>query len=538
MSKKHILLFEAFTSKTISKTINFLDKQVGKEERNIFLQSLNAIKDSYDLPISNIDDIYFEYLGKKDAMLVKNDSLVSNPDGIFCLKFWFSIDKGYQGYTYTGNTIKEKNKSSDGISFNDLRSLGIDSGTVYKINDLSNIKTGDKLVGIFSASRRDDYQIATAYRSDRGDVFAIQKFADGTKPSSDDDDKWKKYGPLSWKIGNNNRKNDDNINLCHYIDDGSTLNIDGLKLSDKADPMEFNLPLKDKSPRSWDERYNSITPDGLSISDFAIILYYDKLVSSEMKRPSDIIKSREEMKRGSYAFMENDAIRKANIDRYFDKICTGFGLDYKHDLNPKNLQRILNRLLGGKMSIYYIGWKDSTQNLYNLIESIGNLITAYNDLDIKTRDFSKLEDDEKNLIERRYKSSLLTIKKIYENRSSIKYITKCNDIIDKLKVEKKYEEAKLVERIISIGSYISDKISSMSIDNLNDLRLIDLKISSIRSLLTNKDLKFGRCIISFIENLEYTDNDSYYSVSSIKESDMIEENKRIDVIERYIKSIL
>jgi hypothetical protein len=45
--------------------------------------------------------VIFEYLGKKDAILVRSKSEVNNPDGIFCLKFWFSIDKGiYWIYIY------------------------------------------------------------------------------------------------------------------------------------------------------------------------------------------------------------------------------------------------------------------------------------------------------------------------------------------------------------------------------------------------------------------------------------------------------
>lgn len=547
MSKnKYILLFEAFSARTISKTLAFLNKEVGKEQKNAFLNAIKRLQDSYDLPIDKIDDSCLEYLGKRDAVMIKNDEPVSNPDGIYCLKFWFSLDKGYKGYTYTGNTIKSKvskprRLTSENITIKDLEGVGITSGSITTLSgDISHLKTGDKIVGIFNDDIEELFQIATAFVGRNGQRFAIQNYTSGGAP---EEGNWKQYGRSSWNIsGSDGYKGDDNHKLAKYVDDGKELNINGVKIGEPTKPpeptvdvMEFNLPMRRKDPKSWwtDSFDSIVNMTDIDTSDFAIILYYDKLYSSIGERPSILRKAREEEKTGAYALLKNEEIKQANINRYMDSVCDGLGLNYNNELSPRNLQKLVVKVLNGNLALMYIGFRDANSRLQRLISDIAYLLDEYQSCS------KPLSGRQKERVDERYQSLTRRIKDYYSDNTLSLDKDRTKELIKMLGDNNKEEELKIFQRILSIGDYITTSLISNPINTIEDLRLIDIKLNTIRNIMGNDYLRLTSYVRNTLDALRNDSGDAYYYINKVKENEGYEKaNARLDLLERYIKSIL
>jgi len=555
---KHILLFEAFNARTISKTISYLDKEVGKKEREKFISSLRDLKDRYDLPIDKIDDSYFDYLSKKDALEVRTNQMVDNPDGIYCLKFWFSTTKGFTGHTYTGNVIKKKVEQrrspsgrSESIDIKDLNDAGITSGTITTLgNSLRELNTGDQIVGIFSSEWEKPFQLATAFvtRNSRGEptgYYAIQDTCSGSNPDVRNDNEWRVYGRYSWNIGSSSgTRQSDNHKLGKYTNDGSKLNVDGVDVFDVTkkevviteNPMEFNLPMSGKAARSWwTDSYNSIDLDSFEKSDFAIILYYDKLYDSAVmgKSPSSIKRKREQEKSGAYALLDNESIKRENINRYMDALCKGLGLDYENELSPRNLQKLITKLLNGRLSLYFIGYKEANSRVNRIIQDITYLVNEYNDQP------KPLSGRGKERVKERYDILSNRIKDYYNDPTYTASRDASNRLLEKLKKNGKEDEYKIFERILLIGDHINNSLLSNPINTLEDMRLVHIKINSIATVMNNDYLALTRSMRDTLENLIYDEDNSYYYLCRIKEGEGFEKaNARVDLIERYVKSIL
>ena len=100
---RYLKLFEAFEAQALSKVIKFLTKKVGKNSSNTFKNKLKNIMDIYDIPLDKIKESNVKYLSKKQAIKIDSTEDVDNRFGIYCIKFWFSLENGYIGYTGVGN---------------------------------------------------------------------------------------------------------------------------------------------------------------------------------------------------------------------------------------------------------------------------------------------------------------------------------------------------------------------------------------------------------------------------------------------------
>ena len=537
--KKHIMVFEAFTSKTLSKTTSFLNKEIGKESSNDFLRILRSIGTGYDIPIDKINDNNLEYLTKRDAVNVRK----IDSEDIYCLKFWFSIDNGYLGYTYTGNIVKKEtinNDKSKKLTFSDLETLNIKTGKVITLDrSLSSLNTGDKVIGIFSDEiRGNEPDLATVFINDEK-YYAIQNSASGSSPDCPDSN-WDMYGKYTWYIGKESSgKASDNFKLSKYIDDGSILSIDSIQIDGKEvektdNILEFNLPLSGKRPTSWSGSYDSISLSEFESADFAIIFYIGDIINSELEKPSKLKSKREDSRKNAAALLDNESIKQANIERYISIISKGFGLNYGDELNPKNLQKIVGKLLNRNLSLYNIGWKEETrESLSYFINDISNIIIEYKSWKENPTDRAQ------ERIERRYDNIAQKINRIYNGANSIRDNKKINDILSRLEEEGLNEEYKICDRILNIGNYIYNSIMSKPINTIEDLSIIKIKIESIFNLLNDDHLRLTRTVSDFLSNLRYNDNDSYTYISSISKEEGFEiTNKKIDKVENYIKSIL
>lgn len=98
---RYLQLFEKFNSKSISKTLSFIKKEVGQKSADAFLQQLRILsnKNAQDYPIAidKISDDDIQYMSALKAIYYTEPS--ENP--IHSLKFWFSLENGYLGTSMT-----------------------------------------------------------------------------------------------------------------------------------------------------------------------------------------------------------------------------------------------------------------------------------------------------------------------------------------------------------------------------------------------------------------------------------------------------
>lgn len=91
---KHIKLFEAFGSKSVSAIEKFL-KQLDNQDRDEFVNFLKSISERRDIPLSNFKGEYVKSL----------TAIKMNIEGQELIKFWFSVDEGFIGATLTKRYI-------------------------------------------------------------------------------------------------------------------------------------------------------------------------------------------------------------------------------------------------------------------------------------------------------------------------------------------------------------------------------------------------------------------------------------------------
>lgn len=126
----HILLFEAFESKILSNTFNFLKNKIGKSKSLEFIKSIKELLNYYDIPLDEISDDDLEYLPTSKSLKISTpDRWEKNSYNIYCFKFWFSIDKGYLGHTEIGNEKIIENPSKQVFKDSDF-------GIILKLDDI------------------------------------------------------------------------------------------------------------------------------------------------------------------------------------------------------------------------------------------------------------------------------------------------------------------------------------------------------------------------------------------------------------------
>jgi hypothetical protein len=550
---RKLLLYEAFTAKSIVKTIGFLKKNVGDEGTQEFISALKDMRTAFDISIDKIDDQYMDYMGKKDALAIsgKTDD-PEDKEGIFCLKFWFSTELGFLGYTGTGNTefkfndpeliirLKQNGIPTPSI----LESIGIKSGVVTPLGDdddmFQDLKTGDTIVGYFDEDRKDSrFSKATIFVDKRHDdrifVYAIQDVTDGNTPENEG---WEQYGSYGHVIYTYNRgKRDDCRDICLYTNDDSPLKLGNEILGDDANnPLKHNLPFdKYKHITDWNvESHRSMSTAKLKKADFAIILYVNDLKKSDLVKPSTVMSYREKSKEGASRLLTNDEYRAINLQRYVEHIAKSIGISAK-DINFKNLEKLPKSLLAGKFALVALKGTDVIRKLNSFIDSTNNLFKTYKayqesggevDLDYYFDDFKRL-----------YFS---VMRDNNHHRYDVNY-NECIRVLDESGHRNTERVKGLLAKIISIGEMIQQYIGSEPITTPTHLKMLKFKLDNIRDVSTTDEFGIDGRLDYWIDHLHYADSDSPVSDAerllnhSDEQLQTYEEN--LDNLSTYIRSL-
>ena len=472
---KHLLLYEAFKSKGISKTLKYLsDENIDKTS---FLNDLKMFMDNYDIPISDITDENIHYMNRRKAKDVKKPDgyEIMNPYRVYTLKFWFSVSDGYLGSTVISD---ERPNLMNSLSEKDISRLEKEGlkGSFIKLRneDLKELKTGDIIVARFGGSI-----ITKATIFIEGNrIYAIQNIYSGALPYSSS---WMKYGNYSWSIGRVGRIGNDTRDLHLF--------------KEEVSKDEFILT-------RWS---NSL--DILKDSDFCLVIYLDELAGYESV--SDIRSIRKDSKSGALALMSPDEIKVANYERYMIGILKSMGFEKDSNFEDlKNLQKITEKVIVGDWALFSILLDEP---------GLGNILNFSNV--IKGGDINKLIDVYKYII-----SSNKTCKRRYNESSK-----RVNRLVNE-------QSKEIIKMYYDLSSKINKKVKKYNLETLGDLLLIYYKLNSLQRFLRS-DIEISRGLYRILYNFSYNDGDINTGVEMLNNSDGELDKKTHASIDRFIEKL-
>ena len=541
---KYLMLFEAFEASALSKMMIFLKDKTDNNSKNMFRDRLKSLTTQLDIPIDKIKDKDIKYLNRNQALKLKSDD---DDVSLYCLKFWFSLDDGYLGFTGTGNKTmdfndyiqgrrrrgsEEKNEPFTNRQLDYIKDdLGIKTGTLEPVKNYEKIEHGQLVIGIFSDDddSLDRLGLAKIWK-ENDHLYAIQNVADGGSPESDvDGQNWIDYrqeNPIfrsSWSLDNVHHPGSDHCKLHIYEPSDEPLKLIGAKEEETDNPLNFNLPVnRDYNLREWGDTDFSIDDyKKIDKSDFSIVLMIDDIIKSVETKVGDVRKSRKESKEGATSLMSDSQIKEANVKRYLQILVSKMGI--KTDTsNLQNLQRLVLKSICGDfafISIYKS--RPGFDSLDAIINSIYNIMNTDSDIDKK----SYLERATEN-----YKVL---------NKRSDEYKKKYSMSLEVIKESNNPKLNELIDIIIKIGQKINKYLLSQNIQSIEDLRMVVVKLQSIRVLSEQGEFKFEGSAKRILNNF-YDDGDvEYYCRPDNYTENEIDINiSRAKQLERYVDSLL
>jgi hypothetical protein len=537
---KYLKFYEAFQSKGIGNTLKFLKDKVGKQSSDSFINSLRDFMTGVDFPIDKLSDSNIKYLSAKKAIQLRCESPVTNERGIWVIKYWFSIEKGFLGYTATGNKEEKEIESSDNnqnglrdtISFTDrdiqyIKDRITPTGEIWKVLDYNKLQTGDTVIGEFDSS----IGIAKIFvdMSDGRRTYVVQSVASGSTPNSSDFRNYTQYGSLTWWIFDNTEMGSDHRKLhywrqssdeLHYVEPPKEESSEE-KEEKTENPLVWNLPLSNRLAFSRWGRGSSIgTTKDINEADFALVLYFDELINPEsdailFEKPSETKQQRRTEKEGATKLMSDAEIKKMNIERYIKKLVSNLNIT---DTEFSDLKKVVNKHLAQEFSYFSIylqrpDWSDLsdfTDYLYQVIDD--------ND---KEYYLNRVKDMYKRKTENYYNHYLRfqEAKKVIVGNNELK---------------------KIFDELYKLGNTIYQYINKMEIKSIDDLWLVRKKIHAIYDYMKMNRNQLDYKSREVINSLRYSDEIDYY-FSQYKDSynseDYNSDLQKIKRIETFLKSL-
>jgi hypothetical protein len=547
---KYLMLFEAFESNALSKMMKFLKSKVDGNSKDRFRDKLRTLINQLSIPIDKISDKDVKYLNRNQAIKLKNEQHINGDNGLYCLKFWFSLESGYLGFTGTGNKTmdfkeyiegnrrrrtSEKNEPFNDRELNYIKNeLDIKTGTLEPVKDYERIQHGQLVIGIFSDDEDNIDRLGLAKIWKENDtLFAIQNVASGGSPDNDiDGQNWRDYRQenslftSSWSLDSTYSPGSDHKKLHIYTPSDEPIQILGVKEKEEepkeiGSPFDFNLPvnryynLSEWGDTSWSmDDYKSVER-----SDFAIVLMVDDVIKSVETKVADVKKSREESREGATQLMSNNQIKEANVKRYLQALVSKMGI--KTDTsNLQNLQKLVLKVACndfGFISIYLD--RPAFDNLDSIIKSIFNIIKNEN------------ENDKKYYLDRS------TEYYQYLNSASEEYKKSYSKSLDVIKKINNTQLNEFIDIIIRIGNKIKNYLLAQNIQSIEDLKMIIVKLKSIRTITREDEFKFDTICRNIINEF-YDSSDVEYYCNQFGDRDITSDVTKAKHLERYVESLL
>jgi hypothetical protein len=557
---RYLKLFEAFEAQALSKVIKFLTKKVGKNSSNDFKSKLKNIMNIYDIPLDKIKESNVKYLSKKQSIKIDSTEDVDNRFGIYCIKFWFSLENGYIGYTGVGNTkidfeewkqryhgngsSSDRNKPFSDHELEYIKTeLGLTTGLLIPIDDVQfsyqDLQLGDEVVAIWNEyeSEIDKLALAKIWRED-DQLWAIQDVSSGggvyhdTLEFNGEMVSYRDWGRYSWSMDSVNYPGSDHKKLHRYIRNDKPISIQGQEKKEEEPKKEisiydFNLPIsRSGSLDSWGNSYSINSYESMDDSDFCIVFYIGDMLDPDKSEfyetPTDIKTQRIESRKGATKLLSDSEIKSMNIKRYLQAAVAKMGI--KKDISElQNLQNIIKNATCGEFALYSLYTDNPSLDYINdFSKNITNILRETND------------DDKEYYIER--------ISKIYKNSSDSRSgaSDRYKQTMDVISEHGDEETKKFIDELMKVSNYIKSYFESQNIQTVEDLRMVLHKLRSIRSVILDDEFRFTNYRDLISEIFYPSDVKRVCERLKSRREDIKDDvdYKKLENIEKYIKSIL
>jgi hypothetical protein len=535
---KYIKLFEAFESQVITNTLKFLTKKLGQDTAKSFFNDIKRLMTQYDIPISRIKEDDLEYIRVSKAIKVKNNEPVTNNWNIYCIKYWFSIEKGFLGRTCTGNLTTPyvkiendysyKNKNFDEDQFNYIKNeLEIRKGKLSSVLDYKSLKTGDDvLVVLGDHSNLSRVTIGKVFIDTQNSnaIYVYNDYkSDGTSIYGERPDFADNYNH-SWRLARD--ENDDGVvytdgdhhRLHLYTKNNRQLRQEtkSNKPKYKANLADFNKPLNSRGDITDWTLDNQGIVDDIEKADFAIIIYMDKLLS--IPNINTIRTDRTSARQGATALMSDYDIKQININNYTTKLVAKYGL-HKDTEDFSKLNKFVNSIICNKFVIPNLYLDNTISSLNNLINQLYNLVNE----DDKEYYFNNILSVFKNSRDRTANFSELY-------RANLNLILNSGD----------ENLITIIKRFIILGEKINNYIETIDIENIHDIIMIKYKLTAIQGFLLDNKNKLATPYNDIMNTFdEGSRSMSRYIAYCDGATDEFEESmEKLDIIEKFVNSLL
>lgn len=536
---KYLKFYEAFKSKGISNTLKFLKEKIGKSSSNNFIHALRQFMTTIDFPIDRISDSDIKYMSAKKAVNLRNTEKVTNNRGIWVLKFWFSLEKGYLGFTATGNVEKEISYSEHGLrdaekfsdsDMNFIKNHITRTGEIWPVTDYRKLQTGQTVIGQFDSYSQDKIAFAKIFIDERDDnrTYAIQNVSEGSAVTDRNWVNFQQFGNLSWWLFDNSEMGHDHRKLHFFRPSSEELLYieppkEEKKVQKEEDPLSWNLPLNtDFSFGSWTSRSKFSIDNSKKIkdSDFALVLYFDDMINPDSdalfyEKPSDTRQERREEKSGATKLLSDEQIKRMNIERYVQKLSASLDIS---ETEFYNLEKIVNKFLAKEFSYLSI-----LRNRPDWSE-----LSAYID------NFYKIVDSEPE--DKRY--YIQRIKNVYANdtKKYYEYLLKYQEA--KNLITGKSQLKMIFDELFNLGTLINKKLTENEINSIDDLFKIRSLMRTIYDFIRQNRNQLSYQVREVISGFSYISEIEFYFKSN--ENSYEHYNNDLQIIKRienFVKSL-
>ena len=548
-------LNEGFSAKSLSKTIGWLSKSGLKPTP--FLDDLKEFCEKYKIQLSNIEDNFFKVnVRRSEALKLRSDE-VNNPMGLWCVKFWFSATEGYKGYTVTPSKEKEKEAikprssgSNDAFTEDDIKKLlrsakqdFMKTGELKPVVNYDELKTGD----IIAFECNQNILWGKIFCSHYGDGSYVSKYVINSNLTGNSPDGW--YDENGNDLGRRFRNTDifedflpdddfgswfiygsqpgnDHRKLHIYKESDEPLHVIGGKRVDDTSPFNLSVSLYYNELYRVDDNNSgdklSITKGNFDNSDFAIIFYLDEFLPHQEEDLSDVRKKRSDSKEGAIALMDDEEIKRINVQNRVDELVKRFNLSQDIN-NMTNLKLILLNMLRDDWSLFTLF--NSYNNaifyrIYNFFEIVDNQ-ERYTDEYFKIRLDSRLEE-----VKNEYKSLLNS--KLVKSKSF-------KEVYDKLMGSNNELLVDFLKNFMRLSIKLKDKIRSKELSSLYDAQILMDRISMI-SDPKNDSFRLPYDIREGLDYFSNEENATYY-LNRLDNDEKGRLDRAMDFMERQIDQL-
>ena len=537
---KYLMLFEAFDSIQLNKTMKF----VKKEQKPRLLSALASIAKSIDAPLSSLNDDNFQYLPYKKAIALNSStekvdcgacggegkitkawgtgtrrSKCASCDGTGKVdpkpkpkyfKFWLNSEGDFIGTTLTDGLYHE-NKSDEASYVKKDITEDIKSLSTAELKQKYKIANGETTFLIQNAKSRRFASTVTSlgkgFIDAQGRFFIINSGIDYDQPAGR---KWKEYGRYAA---------DPNMLLQWDYNDQARIYL--MQEKTEKESILWNLPVS-FSEGKW-SKSSSDTKGFLKDAQFAIVFDFESFSQNKSFMPVSITKGdRSDARKGATALISDDDIKTANIERYAKSLSN-------IDLS-EGLTRLINKIpkiFGGDLALYYIYNKRN----FSWFKNVMALVYGFME--------SSTTDEQRKAINEELSSR---VKSCFDNSESANKIISGRVAHARESLSSDENFAKLFAKLDEMSKKINQKLLKRKIETIEDMEIMLIMAQGINTIIESSDrFKLTYEIKNFLAYIENTGwrgpTASYDYLKTMDSSDFPAALREIDMIIKIIEKM-